>query len=81
MTLMQLAAALTLIVGLLVVIGWGVFRIFRLVRFVASVVANEFAMDDEDADHEPVSQAKDAEGTAGDGTRPMGFGVRLRERN
>jgi hypothetical protein len=72
MTHLQLAAA-SIIIGLLVAIGWGVWRVLRHTSFVAAIIARNVRAT-EDLEDEPEPQEDDH-------SMPIGFGVRLRERN
>jgi hypothetical protein len=78
MTHLQLAVA-AIMITLLVAIGWGVRRIVRHTSFVVGFITRNAAEADEIEDEpEPESQPQQ---DADEGTKPMGFGVRLRERN
>jgi hypothetical protein len=78
MTHLQLAVA-AIIIGLLVAIGWGVWSVLRHTSFVVGFITRNTA-ESEDLEDEP-QEATTPQPEPEEGTKPMGFGVRLRERN
>lgn len=74
MTHMQVIAALV-IVGTLAAIGWGVRRILQMTSFMFAVVRQNLIRASEDEASMEPQLAHDNEHD----TKPLGFGVRLKE--